>query len=157
MLHAEIFFANFLAPLRKVIHGSCRRHVTRCNLELKLTMDSKNSMQSLQKVKVSSTLCNLCKHKKIVKQVANRACYTLQHTRNIALNSIAEQVAKKIALYNTGYRARFHLQLLQRFFKTSSSCRPRSQRIFENIASCSPRLQRVTSLLQLVMDFFFQR
>ena len=98
-------------------------------------------MQSLQKVEPSSTLSNCCKPKKAVRQVAKRACYTLQPTCNFSCNTIATQVAKKLAPRNTSCRVRLYfLQRLQIF------C--------EAIASCSPRLHRVTCLLQLAMDFF---
>ena len=101
----------------------CRRHVTPCSLGLQLAMVSKQSMQSLQKVELSSTLCNRCKPKKVETQVAKRACYTLQPTCNLSRNTILTQVAWKIAPCNTSCRARFYfLQRLQRFFETIASC-----------------------------------
>ena len=88
--------------------------ITGCNLQL----IRKNSMQSLQKVEPSSTLCNCCKPKNVAGQVAKRACYTLQPTYNLSCNAIATQVSKKIAPRNTSCIARFYfLQRLQRLFK----------------------------------------
>ena len=76
-----------------------------------------NSLQSLQKVELSSTFCNRCKPKEVARQLAKRQCYTLKTTCNFSRNAIATQVAKKIAQCNTCCRARFYfLQLLQRFF-----------------------------------------
>ena len=98
---------------------------------------TKDSMQSLQKLEWS----NCCKPKKVVRQVAKRACYTLQLTCSFSRCAILIQVVMKIAACNTSFRARFCF--LQRL-----------QRSFETIASYSPRLQPVTCLLQLVMDFF---
>ena len=79
VLDGAIFLEICLATLgnRKPI-ASCRRHVTRCNLELQLAMVSKQSMQSLQKLEQSSTLCNCSKPRQVAKQVAKRVCYMLQ-------------------------------------------------------------------------------
>ena len=57
------------------------------------------------------------------------------------------------------------LQLISQAFWACGHCQSRSrlyvlqrsQRFFETIASFSPRLKRVTCLMQLAMDFFFQR
>ena len=73
---------------KKKYIASCRRHVTRCNLELQLAMITKQSMLLLQKVELRSTL------KKIGRQVAKMACYMLQPTCNLSRNTIAAQVAK---------------------------------------------------------------
>ena len=69
--------------------ASCRRHVTLCNLGLQLAMVLKQSMQLLQKVELSSTLCNHFKPERVARQVAKRAGYTLQPTCNLSRNSIA--------------------------------------------------------------------
>ena len=137
---------SYVLCLQLVLHhrkrksiASCRRHVTRCNLDLQLAMVSKQSMQSLQEVELRSTLCSRCKLIKVATQVAKRVFYTLQLAPN------------------TSYRAPFHfLQRLQRYFKNIASCNSSLHFYFENIASCRTRLQRVTCFFQLAMDFFFQ-
>ena len=58
--------ANCLATFKTKPIASCRRHVlgaiTRCNLQSILRdLFKTNSMQSLQNVGLSSTLCNCCK------------------------------------------------------------------------------------------------
>ena len=103
VLHGAISLASCLASWKKKSIASCRRNVTRCNLELQLAMVSKQSMQSLQKVERSSTLCNLYKTKKVAKQVAKRTFYTLQPICTLSYNAIATQVAKKIAPCNTRF------------------------------------------------------
>ena len=134
------------------------RRVTCCNLELKLVMVFNKSMQSLQKVEPSSALRNHCKPKKVARQVAKRARYTLQPICNLSRNAIATQATDKIALCNTTCIAWFYfLQPLQRLFDTNSSHSPRQQRICETIESCSSRSQRVTCIQQLAINFFFQR
>ena len=45
---------------------------------------SKSSMQSLQKIEPSSTLCKSCNAKNVARQVAKRVCYTLHSTRNLS-------------------------------------------------------------------------
>ena len=118
VLHNEIFLRNCLATLEKTSIASCRRHDAYCNLKLQLAIDSKYFMQSMQKVKPCA-LQSL--HPKIVaKQVAKKACYTLQPTWNFSRNAFTTQVVKKIAPCNTAScRAGFYLlQRLQRFFKT---------------------------------------
>ena len=75
-----------------------------------------NSLQSLQKIEPSSTLCDCCKCKKVARKVARRACYTLQPTCNFSSNAIATHVAKKIAPCSC--RAQFYfLQWLQKFLR----------------------------------------
>ena len=117
--------------LTETFIASCRRYVTCCNLELQLARDMKKSVQSLQKVESSCILCNRYKPKKVARQVAKRACYTLQPTCNFSRDAIAAQVVKKIMPCNTSCKARY-------------CCLQRLQIFFETIANCSLRLQRVT-------------
>ena len=115
---------------------------------------SSYSLQWFQKVHAviaesRSELCSCCKPKKIARQVANRGHLTRcnRPTRSLSGNTIATQVAKKLAPCNTSYRPRFYsLQRLKRFFETITIYRP----IY------SPTLQHIICLLQLAMDFFFQ-
>ena len=103
VLHEAIFLANCLPMLEK----------NHCKLQKTCYM-----LQSLQKVGPSSTSLNCCKPEKIARQVAKRACYTLQPTCNFCRNAIGAQVANRIASCNISCRARFYsLQRLQRFFK----------------------------------------
>ena len=87
-----------------------------------------NSLQSLQKIEPNSNLCDCCKCKKVARQVARRACYTLQPTCNFSSNAIATHVAKKIAPCSC--RAQFYfLQQLQNFF--------RPLQVADKIAACN--------------------
>ena len=65
--------------------------VTLCNGDWKL-------LQSLQKVELSSTSCNVACNKNVVRQVAEVTCYTMQFFSNLCRNGIVRQVAKKIAV-----------------------------------------------------------
>ena len=114
----------------------------------------KQSMQSLQKVKLSSALCNHCKSQKVTMQVAKKACYTLQPNCNLSRNATGTQVEKKIAPSSSSFTDRFYfVQRLQRFFETIASCSPSFYCVFrhycklqpgffivyfDTIASCSP-------------------
>ena len=68
--------------------------VTLCNGDWKL-------LQSLQKVELSSTSCNVARNKNVARQVAEVTCYTVQFSCNLRRNGVARQVAEKIAQFNT--------------------------------------------------------
>ena len=55
-------------------------------------------LQSLQKVELSSTSCNVARNKNAARQVAEVTCYTVQFFSNLCCNGIARQVAEKIAV-----------------------------------------------------------
>ena len=63
-------------------------------------MVGKRATQSLQKLEPSSTLCKHCKLKTVARQAAERVCYESHPTCNLSHNSIATQVARKIAPCN---------------------------------------------------------
>ena len=92
VLHGAIFFNRFSQRWKKKPTTSRRSHVPRCSLELQLAMVSKQSMQSLQKIEPSSTLCSCCKPKKVARHVAKKARYTLQPTCNLSRNAVATSV-----------------------------------------------------------------
>ena len=98
VIHNAIFLVTCLVTLEKKVLASCRSHVTHCNLGLQFAMVSKQSIQSLQKVEPSSTLCNHCKPTNVARQVAKRACYMVQLVSQRHCN---RQVAKKITPCNT--------------------------------------------------------
>ena len=122
VIHNAIFLVTCLVTLEKKVLASCRSHVTRCNLGLQFAMVSKQSIQSLQKVEPSSTLCSHCKPTNVVRQVAKRACYMVQLVSQRHCN---RQLAKKITPCNT----------------SSTFCN--YWRDFLTIRSCSSRLERV--------------
>ena len=99
----------------------------------------KQSMQSLQKVKLSSALCNHCKSQKVTMQVAKKACYTLQPNCNLSRNATGTQVEKKIAPSSSSFIDRFYfVQRLQRFFETISSCSPSFYCVFRHYCKLQP-------------------
>ena len=59
-------------------------------------MVSKQSLHSLQKVELSSTLCNCCNPQNVARQAAERACYAPQSNRNLSRNAIATQLQTKL-------------------------------------------------------------
>ena len=65
--------------------------VTLCNGDRKL-------LQSLQKVELSSTSCNVARNKNVARQVAEVTCYTVQFFSNLCISGVARQVAEKIAV-----------------------------------------------------------
>ena len=110
VLHDATFLATCLAMFEREIH--CKLQKTCYTVQSRgatCNLFKTNSMQSLQKVELISTLCKCCKPKKVARQVAKRACYTLQPTCNFCRNAIETQVAKKIAPCNTSCRVRFCL------------------------------------------------
>ena len=88
----------------------------RCSLDLLLSMVWKQSMESMQRVEPSSTSCSSCKPKKVARQAAKRACYTLEPTCNLSHNVVATQIVKKIVPCRCRFRLHFS-QRLQGIFK----------------------------------------
>ena len=110
------------ATSKKEIIASCRRHVTRCHDKLNLESIQNKFYAIIAEAELSSALCNICKPK-VARQLAHRACYTLQPTCKFSHNAIATHVAKKIAPCNINCRARFYsLERLQNFFEAIATC-----------------------------------
>ena len=79
---------------RKKSMASCRRHVTRRNLELQLACnDSKNVFAIVAKSRTELCFLQSLQAKKVARQVAKRACWTLQRTCNLSRNPTATQLS----------------------------------------------------------------
>ena len=84
LLYSAIFLATCFSLVKREIHCKLKKkcytlqsRTATCNLFMT------NSMQSLHNVKPSSTLWNCRKAKKVVRQVAMSACYTMQSSCNL--------------------------------------------------------------------------
>ena len=104
----------------------------------------KNSMQSLQKVGPSSTLCSHCKPKKVARQVAKRACCMLKLVSQCHCNISCEETHCVTLAVKLGSRVQCVTSLLQlaTYFCVTLAVKLGS------------RVQCVTSLLQLATYFF---
>ena len=115
---------------------------TCCNLGPQLAVGTKQSMQFLQKVEPSSTLCSCCKPKKSCETSYKEGILHAAPTCNFSCNAISTQATKKLAPCNTSCSAQFYF--LQRF-----------QKFFRAIASYCPRLQNFLEPLQVAALLFF--
>ena len=94
----HFFLQLFWQCQKKKSISSCRRHVTRSNLELQLAMLSKKSTE------LRSTLCNHCKPKKVRKEVerGHATCLAtpLQHKFQRTLHHVTLTVELGCAFCN---------------------------------------------------------
>ena len=103
--------------------ASCGRHITRCTLELQpANLFKTNSMQLLQNVEPSSTLCNCCKPKQVARQVAKRACYMLQPYCNFSCILIETQKPLQVAARDWNLQQIFFSNVVRQFSRKAAMC-----------------------------------
>ena len=93
---------SWLADRAKHCETSCWRGVTLRNGDWKL-------LQSLQKVELSYTSCNIARSKNVARQVAEVTCYTVQFFSNLCRSGVARQVSEKIAQWTPPWEFSFML------------------------------------------------